>query len=156
MPPGSGAAGSSGRPHLGTDNNMLSYPLDHVAVAVTSLEEACRLFEPLAGESSSPTEEIHAQGVRVCFVGSLELLEPLEPDSPVGRFLERRGPGLHHIAFRVPDITEALTRLKAEGFDLIDQAPRLGARGHKVAFLHPRSTAGTLVELVQAGSGPTP
>jgi methylmalonyl-CoA/ethylmalonyl-CoA epimerase len=155
MPPGSGAAGSSDRPHLGTDNNMLSYPLDHVAVAVTSLEEACRLFEPLAGESSSPTEEIPAQGVRVCYVGSLELMEPLEPDSPVGRFLDRGGSGLHHIAFRVPDLSEAIARLEAEGFDLIDRTPRLGARGHKVAFLHPRSTGGTLVELVQAQSGST-
>jgi len=129
---------------------MFSYPLDHVAVAVASLEEACLLFELLAGESSSPTEEIEAQGVRIRFVGSVELLEPLAPDTPVGRFLKRRGPGLHHIAFRVPDLPEALSRLQREGFDLIDETPRLGARGHKVAFLHPRSTGGTLIELVQA------
>jgi len=127
---------------------MFSYPLDHVAVAVASLEEACRLFELLAGESCSPPETLTAQGVRVSFSGSVELLEPLGPDTAVGRFLERRGSGLHHIAFRVPNLPEALARLKLEGVELIDQEPRTGARGHKVAFLHPRSTGGILVELV--------
>ena len=128
---------------------MLSYPLDHVAVAVTSLEEACHFFQLLAGDSCSPVEELPAQGVRVLFVGSIELLEPLGPDTPVGRFLQKRGQSLHHIAYRVPDLPETLSRLRAEGFELIDEAPRIGARGHKVAFLHPRSTGGILVELVE-------
>ena len=128
---------------------MLSYPLDHVAVAVTSLEEASPLFQLVAQDSCSPVEELPAQGVRVLFVGSIELLEPLGPDTPVGRFLQKRGQSLHHIAYRVPDLPEALSRLRAEGFELIDEAPRIGARGHKVAFLHPRSTGGILVELVE-------
>ena len=128
---------------------MLPYPLDHVAVAVASLEEASRLFELMSGDSGSPVEELPAQGVRICFVGSTELLEPLAPDTTVGRFLQRRGPGLHHIAYRVPNLPETLFRLREEGFELIDETPRPGARGHLVAFLHPRSTQGILVELVQ-------
>ena len=135
---------------------MFSYPLDHVAVAVTSLEEACPLFELVTGDFCSSPEELPAQGVRVLFVGSVELVEPLHPDTPVGRFLERRGQGLHHIAYRVPDLPEALSRLKAEGLELIDEAPRLGSRGHQVAFLHPRSTGGLLIELVQEGSDSPP
>jgi len=127
---------------------MFSYPLDHVAVAVASLEEACRLFELLAGTSCSPVETLESQGVRVCFAGSIEIIEPLGPDTSVGRFLEHRGQGLHHIAYRVPDLPEALARLREEGIELIDAAPRLGARGHQVAFLHPKSTGGVLVELV--------
>jgi len=128
---------------------MNEYPLDHVAVAVSSLEEACRLLQLLTGRPCSPPEAVEAQGVRVAFSGAVELLEPLDPRSPVGRFLERRGPGLHHIAFRVPDLEEALERLKAEGVELVDAEPRPGSRGHRVAFLHPRSTGGVLVELVE-------
>lgn len=129
---------------------MLPYPLDHVAVAVASLEEASRIFELTSGDSGSQVEELPAQGVRVRFVGSLELLEPMGPETTVGRFLERRGPGLHHIAYRVPNLPKALSDLRDQGFDLIDDAPRPGARGHQVAFIHPRSTLGILVELVQA------
>ncbi|MGD8360312.1 MAG: methylmalonyl-CoA epimerase [Gemmatimonadota bacterium] len=127
---------------------MFTYPLDHVAVAVSSLREACRLFELLAGETCSPPETLESQGVRVSFAGSVELLEPLGPDTTVGRFLRRRGPGLHHIAFRVPDLPGALAQLAENGVELIDSEPRPGARGHQVAFLHPRSTGGVLVELV--------
>lgn len=127
---------------------MFSYPLDHVAVAVASLEEACRLFQLLTGEPCSPSETLPAQGVQVSFSGSVEILEPTGPDTTVGRFLERRGPGLHHLAFRVPDLPEALSRLESQGVELIDREPRIGARGHQVAFLHPRSTGGILVELV--------
>lgn len=130
--------------------SLSSYPLDHVAVAVPSLQEACRLFHLLSGDEASPEEVLESQGVRVQFVGSVELLEPLDPHTTVGRFLQRRGPALHHIAYRVPDISHVLSRLREEGVDLIDQEPRPGARGHKVAFLHPRSTGGILVELVQA------
>ncbi|MBT8396060.1 MAG: methylmalonyl-CoA epimerase [Gemmatimonadetes bacterium] len=130
---------------------MLPYPLDHVAVAVTSLEEAVPLFELLTGDSCSPVEELPSQGVRVLFVGSIELIEPLGPDTPVGRFLQKRGQGFHHIAYRVPDLSEALSRLREEGIDLIDETPRPGSRGHQVAFLHPRGTGGFLIELVQAG-----
>lgn len=126
-----------------------SRPLDHVGVAVPSLEEACRLFEVLLGKTSSPPEVLEAQGVRVAFVGAVELLEPLGPETTIGRFLERRGPGLHHFAYRTDDIESELTRLEAQGLELVDRVSRPGARGHLVAFLHPSSTQGVLVELVQ-------
>jgi methylmalonyl-CoA/ethylmalonyl-CoA epimerase len=128
---------------------MFSYPLDHVAVAVASLEEACRQFQLMSGESCSPVEVLESQGVRVTFAGSVELLEPLGPETTVGRFLSRRGSGIHHIAYRVPDLSEALSQAVENGFELIDAEPRPGARGHLVAFLHPRTTGGILVELVQ-------
>jgi len=124
-------------------------PLDHVAIAVSSLEEACRLFELLSNEPCSPPETLDSQGVRVAFCGSIEILEPLSPDTTVGRFLERGGSGLHHVAYRCPDVQAELDRLSAAGVELIDARPRPGARGHLVAFLHPRSTGGVLVELVQ-------
>lgn len=124
-------------------------PVDHVAVAVHSIEESRPLYELLSGASCSPPETLETQGVRVAFVGSIELLEPLGPDTTVGRFLERRGPSLHHIAYRTDDLEADLARLKAEGIRLLDEAPRIGARGHKVAFLHPDATAGVLVELVE-------
>ena len=123
--------------------------LDHVAVAVASLEEAAGLFETLSGHPHTPPETLEAQGVRVTFCGPVELLEPLGPDTAVGRFLATRGPGLHHIAYRTHDILADLERLSSRGVELIDARPRRGARGHQVAFLHPRSTGGVLVELVQ-------
>jgi methylmalonyl-CoA/ethylmalonyl-CoA epimerase len=123
--------------------------LDHVAVAVHSIEETGRLIELLTGETCSRPETLTAQGVRVAFVGSTELLEPLGPETTVGRFLERRGPALHHIAYRTDDIESELGRLEAAGVRLIDRSPRSGARGHSVAFLHPESTGGILIELVQ-------
>lgn len=130
---------------------MDSLPLDHVGVAVASIEEAAPLFELITGHARSPVEEIESQGVNVAFVGPVELLEPRGPDTPVGRFLEQRGPGLHHLAFRTADIRGQLERLREEGLELVDEEPRPGARGHLVAFLHPRSTAGVLMELVASG-----
>ena len=128
---------------------MNRFPLDHVAVAVASIEEARALFELVTGEVCSPVESIESQGVKVAFVGSVELLEPTDPQGTVARFLERRGSGLHHVAFRVPDLESALSELAAAGIRLIDEVPRIGARGHRVAFLHPSSTQGILIELVQ-------
>jgi len=122
---------------------------DHVGVAVDSLEEATRLFERLTGQTASKPETVEAYGVRVVFCGAVELLEPLGPDTPVGRFLHKRGPGLHHIAYRSADIPGDLARLAAAGFELIDREPRPGVGGHRVAFLHPRSTGGVLWELVE-------
>jgi methylmalonyl-CoA/ethylmalonyl-CoA epimerase len=130
----------------------LEHPLDHVAIAVESIASVQPLFESIAGAAGSPVEHVAAQQVNVVFIGSgsgrLELLESTSPESAVGRFLARRGPGLHHIAYRVPDLEAALARLAGEGYELIDQVPRPGAGGHRVAFLHPRSTAGILIELV--------
>ena len=124
-------------------------PLDHVAIAVHSIEDSASHFELLTGQVCSPPETLESQGVRVAFVGSLELLEPLSPDTTVGRFLERRGQGLHHIAYRTEDISGELARLAAAGIELIDEEPRPGANGHLVAFVHPRSTGGILTELLQ-------
>jgi methylmalonyl-CoA epimerase len=130
--------------------------LDHVAIAVRSLAEAAPLYERMQGVPGSPPEEIPGQGVRVVFIGTVELLEPTGPETPVGRFLAKRGPGLHHIAWRVPDLPVALAELEATGMRLVDRAPRAGARGHRVAFLHPSTTGGVLMELVEALEPLTP
>jgi methylmalonyl-CoA/ethylmalonyl-CoA epimerase len=128
---------------------MLGLPLDHVAVAVASIDEATPAFERLTGSRATPVESLEGQRVRVAFVGALELLEPTHPDTPVGRFLQKRGSGLHHIAYRTEDLVAELARARAAGFEPIDAEPRTGARGHRVAFLHPRSTGGVLIELVE-------
>lgn len=137
----------------GAPGRLQDHPLDHVAIAVHSIDEALASYQLLSGASGSRRERVESQGVEVCFIGEgdgkLELLEPLDEDSPVGRFLARRGAGLHHIAYRVPDIRAALRQLADSGMDLIDREPRTGAGGHLVAFIHPRSTGGTLVELVE-------
>lgn len=124
-------------------------PLHHVAIAVPSLDEAAPLHERLSGTRCSEPETVAGQGVRVCFCGQVELIEPLGPDTTVGRFIERRGPGLHHIAYLSKDLAEDLRLLAESGVELIDTEPRAGAAGHLVAFLHPRSTGGVLVELIQ-------
>ena len=124
-------------------------PLDHVAIAVHSIEDSASHFELMSGDVWSPPEILESQGGRVAFVGSIELLEPLSPDTTVGRFLERRGQGLHHIAYKTGDISSELSRLATAGVQLIDEEPRPGANGHLVAFVHPKSTGGILTELVQ-------
>ena len=124
-------------------------PLHHVAVAVHSIAESRALYELLTGARCSPVETLESQGVRVAFVGQVELVEPLSPETTVGRFLARRGPGLHHIAFRTSDIRAELRRLDDAGLQLVDREPRIGAKGHLVAFIHPSSTGGVLVELVE-------
>jgi methylmalonyl-CoA epimerase len=126
-----------------------AHPVDHVAIAVASLEESRPIFELLAGAEATPPETLDAQGVRVSFVGRIELLEPLAPETTVGRFLARRGQALHHVAYRTDDIEAALARLDAAGVPLIDRVPRQGAGGHRVAFLHPSAAGGILVELVE-------
>ena len=131
---------------------MTSLAVDHVAIAVPSIEETGPIYELITGNPCSAVEPLEAQGVRVAFVGALELLEPTAPDTPVGRFLARRGPGLHHVAFRTSDLGAEVSRLKGLGFELIDREPRPGAGGHRVAFLHPRSTGQVLVELVERPS----
>jgi methylmalonyl-CoA epimerase len=131
----------------------LRLPLDHIAVAVPSLRDALQAFQLLTGAEGSGIETVEAQGVAVAFLETgpvaLELIEPLSPDSGVARFLDRRGSGLHHVAFRTPDVAAELERLRQAGVRLIDEEPRAGARGHRVAFLHPGSFGGVLVELVQ-------
>jgi methylmalonyl-CoA/ethylmalonyl-CoA epimerase len=132
--------------------------LDHVAIAVPSIAQALPLYETLLRADGSAPERVESQGVAVVFVGAgpgrIELIEPLSPDSPVARFLERRGPGLHHVAYRVSDIVAALADCVANGLEPIDRVPRSGAHGRRVAFLHPRSASGVLVELVEDVAAP--
>ena len=136
---------------------MTERTLDHVGIAVSSLDDALPLWESITGAEGSGREIVDAQRVEVIFVGTgpgrVELLAPTEPDSPVGRFLQRRGPGIHHLCYRVPDIAAALEQFRDEGYELIDQHARPGAHGHRVAFLHPRSTSGVLIELLEATQG---
>lgn len=133
-------------------DELKPYPVDHIGIAVASFAETLPVLELVTGARRSAAERIESQGVEVVFVGDgdarLELLRPLRADSPVARFLERRGPGLHHIAYRVPDIEAAIADLVARGLRAIDETPRPGAGGHRVAFLHPKSTARVLIELV--------
>ncbi len=127
--------------------------LDHVGVAVRDLEEALQWYRDALGLAVGPPEDVPAQRVRVRFVQTggapIELLEATDPDSPVARFLQKRGPGLHHVAFAVEDLAAALDGLRARGVRLVDEAPRPGAHGTLVAFVHPASAHGVLVELVQ-------
>ena len=132
---------------------MSELPIDHVAIAVESIDAVLPVLELLTGSPASARERVESQNVDVVFVGQgaarIELIQPTTPDSTVARFLERRGPGLHHIAYRTSDIDGELARLRAAGVQLIDQEARTGAGGHRVAFLHPKSTGGVLVELVE-------
>ncbi len=127
--------------------------VDHVGIAVPDLEAAVGEYRRLLGVEPSHRERVEDQGVEeVLFpVGSsfIQLLGALGPDTPVGRSLATRGPGVHHVAYRVGDIRAALEHLRAEGARLIDESPRVGSRGTLIAFVHPRSIGGVLVELVQ-------
>ena len=131
----------------------MTVELDHVGIAVGDIDAALAFYRAALGLDVDGTEEVPSQGVRAHFlrVGpvSLELLEATTDDSPIGRFVGRRGPGLHHITLRVDDIAAALERLRAQGVRLIDEAPRDGAEGALVAFVHPSSAHGVLVELKQ-------
>lgn len=132
---------------------VLPYNLDHVAIAVHDLDEAISRFGEQYGVEPMHREVVVEQGVEEAMLpvgGSfLQLLQPLAADSPVGRFLERRGEGLHHVAFAVADIERALAHLADQGARLIDETPRVGGRGARIAFVHPKEFAGTLVELVE-------
>jgi len=127
--------------------------LDHIGIAVGDLAQALAFYRDALGLEVAPPEEVPSQRVRAHFVpvgeASLELLEPTAADSPIAKFIEKRGPGVHHVTLRVDDIREALARLRARGVRLIDEAPREGAEGALIAFVHPASTHGVLVELKQ-------
>lgn len=127
--------------------------IDHIGIATARLDEATAVWRDALGLELESTEEIATQGVRVAMLplgeSRIELLEPLTEDSPVGKFLAKRGPGIHHIAVRVDDIRASLAQLQAKGFRLIDEVPRIGAGGCLVAFVHPASANGVLLELVQ-------
>ena len=131
--------------------------IDHVGVAVDDLDAAIALHEQTYGLALAHREVVEEQGVEAVLldVGAshVELLRPLQPDTAVGRFLASRGPGLHHVAYRVDDIDAALDALRDRGVQLIDETPRVGIRDSRVAFVHPRSTGGVLTEIVQPAEG---
>jgi methylmalonyl-CoA epimerase len=127
--------------------------IDHIGIATRQLDEGLALWRDALGLSVDATEEISEQGVRVAMlpIGDthVELLEALSPDSSVGKFISKRGPGIHHIAVQVDDINASLADLKSKGARLIDETPRIGAGGCLIAFVHPSTTNGVLLELVQ-------
>lgn len=132
---------------------MRPYNIDHVAIAVRDLDAAIADHRSLFGVEPLWREAVAEQGVEEAMLpigGSfLQLIAPLHPDTPVGRFIENRGEGLHHIAYAVPDIVASLAELAASGARLVDETPRVGGRGAKIAFVYPASFAGTLIELVE-------
>jgi methylmalonyl-CoA/ethylmalonyl-CoA epimerase len=127
--------------------------LDHIGIAVGDLSQALAFYRDALGLEVEPPEDVPSQRVRAHFVpvgeATIELLEPTSADSPIARFIEKRGPGVHHVTLRVDDLRGTLAGLKARGVRLIDQEPREGAEGALIAFVHPASTHGVLVELKQ-------
>ncbi|HXT34833.1 MAG TPA: methylmalonyl-CoA epimerase [Chloroflexota bacterium] len=127
--------------------------LDHIGIATASLADSLHLYQQVLGMTPVHHEVLENQGVEVvllaCGGQQVELLAPLRADSPVGKFLAERGPGMHHVAYRVPDLVATLAECREAGLELVDQTPRRGAGGHRVAFLHPRSTGRVLIELIE-------
>lgn len=127
--------------------------IEHIGIAVKNLETSNKLFEKLLGVAAYKQEEVESEGVKTSFFmngpNKIELLEATNPDSPVARFLEKKGEGIHHIAFDVDDIAAEIKRLKEEGFTVLNEEPKKGADNKLVAFLHPKGTNGVLVELCQ-------
>ncbi|HEY0322418.1 MAG TPA: methylmalonyl-CoA epimerase [Pyrinomonadaceae bacterium] len=130
--------------------------IEHLGIATRQLDEALNFWREALGLEVVETEEVSEQRVRVAMLplgeSRIELLEPTSEDSPIAKFLEKRGPGIHHIAVRVDDIHSTLARLKEQGTRLIDEHPRTGAGGSLIAFVHPASTNGVLLELVEHAS----
>jgi len=131
--------------------------VDHIGVAVEDLDAAIALHEGAYGMAVAHLEVVEEQGVEAVLLdvgeNHVELLRPLDGETPVGRFLAKRGPGLHHVAYQVADVQATLDTLRDRGLRLIDQAPRTGIRGSRVAFLHPESSGGVLTEIVQPSEG---
>jgi methylmalonyl-CoA epimerase len=131
--------------------------IDHVGVAVEDIDAALELYEGAFAMALAHRETVEEQGVEAVLLdvgeGHVELLRPLGPETAVGKFLERKGPGLHHVAYAVDDIDGTLAKLADAGLELIDREPRVGIRQSRVAFLHPRSTGGVLTEIVEPAEG---
>jgi methylmalonyl-CoA/ethylmalonyl-CoA epimerase len=127
--------------------------IDHIGVATEDLDGAIALYEGTLGMPVSHRETVESQGVEAVLLdvgeGHVELLRPLGPDTAIGKYLERKGPGLHHVAYAVDDIDAVLGKLKEAGIELIDAEPRVGIRDSRVAFVHPKSTGGVLTEIVE-------
>jgi methylmalonyl-CoA epimerase len=131
--------------------------IDHIGVAVEEIDAAIELYRDSFEMELAHRETVESQGVEAVLLdvgeGHVELLAPLGPDTPVGKFLAKNGTGLHHVAYAVDDIDAALEKISAAGLQLIDSEPRVGIRGSRVAFLHPRSTGGVLTEIVEPAGG---
>ena len=131
--------------------------VDHIGVAVEDLDAAIALHEETYGMAVAHREVVEEQGVEAVLLdvgeNHVELLRPLNEETPVGRFLSKRGPGLHHVAYQVTDVQATLDTLRDRGLRLIDEAPRTGIRGSRVAFLHPDTSGGVLTEIVQPPKG---
>jgi len=129
--------------------------INHIGIAVNSLDEAIPFYRDNLGMAFKGMEEVAEQQVKVAFLevgeSKIELLEPTSAESPVARFLEKNGPGIHHIAYQVENLEAAIAKLESEGARMIDKVPRLGAHGARIAFIHPKSSNGVLTELCQAG-----
>jgi methylmalonyl-CoA/ethylmalonyl-CoA epimerase len=123
----------------------------HLGIAVESIDGALAFYRDILGlEPGHPEEADGARIVSLPFGDSeVELLEPRTPESPIAKFLSKRGPGIHHVCYRVADLDDALAACRAAGYRLVDETPRLGAGGHRIAFVHPKSTAGILIELTE-------
>ena len=131
--------------------------IDHIGVAVESIDVALKLYETSYEMTLVHREVVEEQGVEAVLLdlgeNHVELLQPLGPDTPVGKYLAKRGAGIHHVAYQVTDIDAELVRLRDAGVQLIDQTPRIGIRGSRVAFCHPKSTGGVLTEIVEPAEG---
>jgi methylmalonyl-CoA/ethylmalonyl-CoA epimerase len=129
--------------------------INHIGIAVTSLDETIRFYRDNLGMAFVGIEEVAEQKVRVAMLqvgeSKIELLEPTSADSPVARFIEKNGAGIHHIAYEVEDVEAAIATLRADGARMIDEKPRHGAHGTRIAFIHPKSSSGVLTELCQVG-----
>lgn len=127
--------------------------IDHIGVATDDLEASLALYEETLGMPVAHRETVESQGVEAVLLdvgeGHVELLKPLGPETPVGKYLEKRGPGIHHVAYAVSDIEDVLSRLSEAGMELIDEEPRAGIRGSRVAFVNPKSTGRVLTEIVE-------
>jgi methylmalonyl-CoA/ethylmalonyl-CoA epimerase len=127
--------------------------IEHIGIAVKNLQEACSVYESLLGVSSYKKELVDSEGVNTAFfqtgINKIELLEATHNDSPIAKFLEKRGEGIHHIAFDVDNIVQEMSRLKGQGFVLLNDEPKMGADNKLVCFVHPKGTKGVLVELCQ-------
>ncbi len=138
-------------------NNVPLGRIDHVGVAVEDLDAAIALYRDSLGMPLAHRETVESQGVEAVLLdvgeGHIELLRPLSEDTPVGKFVAKKGTGMHHVAYAVEDIDATLAKLKDAGLELIDEKPRTGIRDSRVAFLHPRSTGGVLTEIVEPAHG---
>ena len=131
----------------------MDYKVDHIGIAVNDLKTSIPLYESLLGASCYKTEQVISEAVDTAFFlqngAKIELLESLDPNGPIAKFIAKKGEGLHHIAFEVPDILAEMERLKKEGFTLLNEAPKMGADDKWVCFVHPKDAGGVLIELCQ-------